>query len=61
MEDPKRTDEAIENEEGESGAEGGTESESYDAPPGKPTDDDAPAGDTDQHSDAPPDTFEAVE
>jgi len=61
MESTKRPDHPIENEEGESGAVGGTESDSYDAPPGKPTDDGAPAGDTDQHSDAPPDTFESVE
>jgi hypothetical protein len=33
------------------GAEGG-ESESTDRPPGAPADDDAPLGDTDQHSEA---------
>jgi hypothetical protein len=33
------------------GAEGGT-SESTDRPPAAPADDDAPLGDTDQHSDA---------
>jgi hypothetical protein len=33
------------------GAEGG-DSESADRPPGAPADDDAPVGDTDQHSDA---------
>jgi hypothetical protein len=36
---------------GEQGAEGGR-SESTDKPPAAPADDDAPAGDTDQHSEA---------
>ena len=36
---------------GRPGAEGG-ESESTDRPPGAPADDDAPLGDTDQHSDS---------
>ena len=35
----------------DSGAEGG-QSESTDRPPAAPADDDAPLGDTDQHSDA---------
>jgi hypothetical protein len=43
--DPKKDDER------ETGAEGG-ESESTDRPPAAPADDDAPLGDTDQHSDA---------
>jgi hypothetical protein len=46
-EEPRR--EADEND--ETGAEGGT-SESTDRPPGAPADDDAPLGDTDQHSSA---------
>jgi hypothetical protein len=37
--------------ENQPGAEGG-DSESADRPPGAPADDDAPLGDTDQHSDA---------
>ena len=37
--------------EDEQGAEGGP-SESTDRPPGAPADDDAPVGDTDQHSGA---------
>ena len=36
----------------EPGAEGGSDSESADKPPAAPADDDAPLGDTDQHSDA---------
>jgi hypothetical protein len=36
----------------EPGAEGGSRSGSADALPGQPADDDAPLGDTDQHSDA---------
>ena len=43
--DPKRDDDP------ETGAEGG-ESESTDRPPAAPADDDAPLGDTDQHSNA---------
>jgi hypothetical protein len=43
--DPKEDDRS------EAGAEGG-ESESTDRPPAAPADDDAPLGDTDQHSDA---------
>jgi hypothetical protein len=38
-------------EDDETGAEGG-HSESTDRAPGAPADDDAPVGDTDQHSDA---------
>jgi hypothetical protein len=38
-------------ERGRPGAEGG-DSESADRPPAAPADDDAPLGDTDQHSDA---------
>jgi hypothetical protein len=34
------------------GAEGGSQSASKDALPAEPADDDAPLGDTDQHSDA---------
>lgn len=34
------------------GAEGGEESKSKDRPPAAPADDDAPLGDTDQHSNA---------
>jgi hypothetical protein len=37
---------------GEPGAEGGSQSDSADSLPGEPADDDAPMGDTDQHSDA---------
>lgn len=33
------------------GAEGGEDSPSADVPPGAPADDQAPVGDTDQHSD----------
>ena len=36
----------------EPGAQGGSESPSADKLPGAPADDDAPLGDTDQHSDA---------
>jgi hypothetical protein len=46
-ETPKRDDE----DGSETGAEGG-ESPSRDRPPAAPADDDAPLGDTDQHSDA---------
>jgi len=49
-EDPERG--APEDEPGEPGAEGGSRSPSADRPPGAPADDDAPLGDTDQHSDA---------
>jgi hypothetical protein len=48
MEDDPKDKDATEN---EPGAEGG-ESESKDRLPGAPADDDAPLGDTDQHSDA---------
>jgi hypothetical protein len=48
QETPPREDEDDEN---RPGAEGG-ESESTDRPPGAPADDDAPLGDTDQHSSA---------
>jgi hypothetical protein len=41
-----------EDDEDETGAEGGRQSESTDRPPAAPADDDAPVGDTDQHSDA---------
>ena len=44
--------EAPEDRPGEPGAEGGSKSPSADTPPGAPADDDAPVGDTDQHSDA---------
>ncbi len=36
----------------ETGAEGGSDSPAADSLPGVPADDDSPAGDTDQHSDA---------
>jgi hypothetical protein len=45
-------EEAPEDDPEEPGAEGGSQSDSADALPGKPSDDDAPLGDTDQHSDA---------
>ena len=45
-------DEPAEDQPGEPGAESGTESESADSLPGQPAEDDAPMGDTDQHSDA---------
>ncbi len=35
----------------EPGAEGGSDSPATDTPPAVPSDDDAPVGDTDQHSD----------
>jgi hypothetical protein len=44
--------EAPENRPDEPGAEGGTASPSADRIPAVPADDDAPLGDTDQHSDA---------
>jgi hypothetical protein len=47
-EKPAQRDEDDEN---RPGAEGG-ESESTNRPPGAPADDDAPLGDTDQHSEA---------
>ncbi|MCW2953290.1 MAG: hypothetical protein JWQ48_2460 [Conexibacter sp.] len=43
---------APEDEPGEPGAEGGSKSDSKDKLPGAPSKDDAPLGDTDQHSDA---------
>jgi hypothetical protein len=48
----------LENDDDQSGATGGTDSDSYDAAPGAPGDDDTPAGDTDQHTDAPPSTWQ---
>jgi hypothetical protein len=39
-----------ENESGEPGAEGGSESAAADRPPAVPADDDSALGDTDQHS-----------
>lgn len=48
----------LENEPDQSGAEGGTDGDSKDAPPGAPGDDDSPVGDTDQHTDAPPSTWQ---
>jgi hypothetical protein len=47
-----RPEEAPEDRPDEPGAEGGSQSESADSLPGEPADDDAPLGDTDQHSDA---------
>ena len=47
-----RSDDPPEDRPGEPGAEGGSESAAADKPPGAPADDDAPLGDTDQHSDA---------
>jgi hypothetical protein len=44
--------EAPEDREEEPGAEGGRRSPSADIPPAAPADDDAPVGDTDQHSDS---------
>jgi hypothetical protein len=43
---------ALEDEPDGPGAEGGSQSASKDALPAEPADDDAPLGDTDQHSDA---------
>ena len=45
------TDPRNDDKDDETGAEGGR-SESADRPPAAPADDDAPLGDTDQHSDA---------
>jgi len=42
---------APEDEPGEPGARGGSDSPSADRPPAAPADDDTPLGDTDQHSD----------
>jgi len=49
--DPREREREPENRPGEPGAEGGT-SEEKDTPPALPQEDDAPLGDTDQHSDA---------
>jgi hypothetical protein len=51
MNDEKQRPNAPDDDRDPPGAEGG-ESDSTDRPPGAPADDDAPAGDTDQHSDA---------
>jgi hypothetical protein len=52
MDDPKRGDHDVDDEErGTPGAEGG-DSDAADKPPAAPADDSAPLGDTDQHSDA---------
>lgn len=45
-------DQPPENRPGEPGAEGGADSPSTDKLPGAPAQDDAPLGDTDQHSNA---------
>ena len=50
--DPTTEQKPPEDRPGEPGAEGGSESPSADKLPGAPADDDAPLGDTDQHSDA---------
>jgi hypothetical protein len=46
----RHEDDAPEDRPGEPGAEGGSKSESADKLPALPSDDDAPLGDTDQHS-----------
>lgn len=51
MSDETKRPEEDDEDRGRPGAEGG-ESESTDRPPGAPAEDDAPLGDTDQHSDA---------
>jgi len=51
MDDEKQRSDEPEDQSGEAGAEGGSGG-SADVPPGAPSDDDAPLGDTDQHSDA---------
>ena len=43
---------APEDQPGEPGAEGGSQSDAKDKLPGAPSDDDSPVGDTDQHSNA---------
>ena len=43
---------AREDQPGEPGAEGGSQSDAKDKLPGAPSDDDSPVGDTDQHSNA---------
>jgi hypothetical protein len=43
---------APEDQPGEPGAEGGTDSDTKDKLPSTPADDDTPVGDTDQHSNA---------
>jgi hypothetical protein len=45
-------DDAPEDQPGEPGAEGGTDSPAADKPPAAPSDDDSALGDTDQHSNA---------
>jgi hypothetical protein len=50
MEDNQRDEPAPEDQEDEPGAEGGAQSPAAAKPPGMPSDDDAPVGDTDQHS-----------
>ena len=51
MDDDKQRRDEPEDQPGEAGAEGGSGG-SADVPPAAPSDDDAPLGDTDQHSDA---------
>jgi hypothetical protein len=53
MEDKRQTvdpDERTGDDPGEPGAEGGSDSPAADTLPAAPSDDDAPLGDTDQHS-----------
>ena len=58
MEENRGEEEAVEEHPEESGAEGDTGSESYDSPPGAPGDDESAAGDTDQHTESGPDTWQ---
>ncbi len=51
MDDEKQRRDEPEDQAGEAGAESGSGG-SADVPPAAPSDDDAPLGDTDQHSDA---------
>jgi hypothetical protein len=51
-EEPERSGAAPEDDPEQPGAQGGSQSPSADRLPGAPADDDAPLGDTDQHSDA---------
>jgi hypothetical protein len=53
MEEKRNTvdpDERLEDDPGEPGAEGGSDSPAADTPPALPSNDDSPLGDTDQHS-----------
>jgi hypothetical protein len=52
MEKREGDTEPREDEPGQPGAEGGSQSPAADAPPAVPADDDSEVGDTDQHSDA---------